>query len=197
MDTVNSEKIVLAGGCFWGTDHLLKHLRGVLETHAGYANSNVANPTYKEVCTGETGAAEAVEVTYNATTVDLSKLLKLYFRTIDPTSRDRQGNDRGTQYRTGIYYTSDYQKEVALDVVKEEQKKYNKEIAVEVLPLKNFYRAEEEHQDYLEKNPGGYCHIPQEVMRLGRDVSILKAGVKTKAEDADTDYLYARSENHL
>lgn len=195
MDTMNSEKIVFAGGCFWGTEKFFKNLRGVLESHAGYANSKVENPTYEEVCSGETGAAEAVEVTYNATTVDLPKLVRLYFQTIDPTSLDRQGNDHGTQYRTGIYYTSDYQKEVALSVLKEEQKNYKKDIVTEVRPLKNFYRAEENHQDYLGKNPDGYCHIPDKVMRLSRESSILKAAAKTKAEDADTNYVYSLEEN--
>lgn len=195
MDTMNSEKIVFAGGCFWGTEKFFKNLRGVLAAHAGYANSKVENPTYEEVCSGETGAAEAVEVTYNATTVDLPKLVRLYFQTIDPTSLDRQGNDHGTQYRTGIYYTSDYQKEVALSVLKEEQKNYKKDIVTEVRPLKNFYRAEEKHQDYLGKNPDGYCHIPDKVMRLSREASILKGAAKTKAEDADTNYEYSLEEN--
>ena len=195
MDTMNSEKIVFAGGCFWGTDKFFKNLRGVLETHAGYANSNIANPTYKEVCTGSTGAAEAVEVTYNATTVNLPKLVDLYFRTIDPTSHNRQGNDVGTQYRTGIYYTSDYQKEVALAAVKQLERLIKKEVTVEVLPLKNFYRAEEEHQNYLDKNPDGYCHIPPKVMNLSLHESVLKNSAKTKAEDADTNYDYSLEEN--
>lgn len=195
MDTMNSEKIVFAGGCFWGTAKFFKHLRGVLETHAGYANSKVANPSYKEVCSGVTGASEAVEVTYNATTVDLPKMVKLYFRTIDPTSHNRQGNDVGTQYRTGIYYTSDYQKEVALRIVDEVEKKIGKKVAVEVLPLKNFYLAEDEHQDYLDKNPNGYCHIPHDVMILSLHESILKNSAKTKAEDADTNYEYSLEEN--
>lgn len=195
MDTMNSEKIVLAGGCFWGTTHFFKQLRGVLEVHAGYANSKVANPSYKEVCTGQTEAAEAAEVTYNATTVDLKKLLELYFKIIDPTAVNRQGNDVGTQYRTGIYYTSDSQKSTALEVVKEVERHLGKKVAVEVLPLKNFYRAEEEHQDYLDKNPGGYCHISPEEMKLARHASILKEAAKTKAEDADTNYLHSLEEN--
>lgn len=192
---MNSKKIVFAGGCFWGTEKFFKNLRGVLETHAGYANSNIANPTYEKVCTGETGAAEAVEVTYNATTVDLKKLVELYFRTIDPRSHNRQGNDHGTQYRTGIYYTSDYQKEVAVDVVNEVEKEIKHEVAVEVKPLKNFYRAEENHQDYLDKNPGGYCHISPEVMNISKHASILKGSARTEAEDADTNYLHSLEEN--
>ncbi|MDE7081955.1 MAG: peptide-methionine (S)-S-oxide reductase MsrA [Muribaculaceae bacterium] len=195
MDTMNSARIVLAGGCFWGTQHLFRNLRGVLKTQVGYVNSEVVNPTYKEVCTGQTGAAEGVEITYNATTVDLTKLLKLYFESIDPTSINRQGNDHGTQYRTGIYYTSDSQRTTALKVVGEELKKGYPRIVVEVLPLKNFYPAEQEHQDYLVKNPEGYCHVAPALLEKARHISILKEGVKTKAEDADTDFLHALDEN--
>lgn len=195
MDTMNSARIVLAGGCSWGTEAFFKHIPGILETHAGYANSNIPHPSYKEVCTGQTGAAEAVEVTYNATTVDLSRLLEEYFRTIDPTSVDRQGNDVGTQYRTGIYYTSDSQRNTALELIKHEQKNYKKPIAVEVKPLKNFYRAEEEHQDYLGKNPAGYCHISPQLMAEAKHLHILKPEATTKAKQADTNYLYSQEEN--
>lgn len=196
MDTMNSARIVLAGGCFWGTEHLFRHVRGVLKTVAGYANSEVENPTYKEVCTGETGAAEAVEVTYNATTVDLAKLLALYFESIDPTSRNRQGNDVGSQYRTGIYYTADSQRATALNCIDELQKQlHDKKVTVEVLPLKNFYPAEVEHQDYLTQNPEGYCHIPASLIEKAKHYSILKPSARTKAEDADTDFLHATDEN--
>lgn len=135
-----------------------------------------------------------MEVTYNATTVDLKKLIELYFKTIDPFSHDRQGNDHGTQYRTGIYYTSDYQKEVALAVVNEVEKELKRKVAVEVKPLKNFYVAEEYHQNYLDKNPGGYCHLSPEVMKLSKHESVLKGAAKTKAEDADTNYLHSLEE---
>ncbi len=195
MDTINSARIVLAGGCFWGTQHLFRNLRGELKTQAGYVNSEVANPTYKEVCTGRTGAAEGVEITYNATTVDLDKLLDLYFESIDPTSVDRQGNDRGPQYRTGIYYTSDSQRTTALKAVGQQLKKGYSKIVVEVLPMKNFYPAEPEHQDYLFRNPDGYCHISPHLLEKARHTSILKEEVKTKAENADTDFLHAIDEN--
>ena len=109
-DSAQVKKIVLAGGCFWGTQHLLSLLSGLRRTRVGFVNSNVKNPTYKDVCTGDTGAAEGVEVEYNATVVDLPRLLDFFLQSIDPTSKDRQGEDRGTQYRTGIYYTTEAQK---------------------------------------------------------------------------------------
>lgn len=101
----NQKEIYLAGGCFWGTEHFMKQIRGVTATQVGYANSTVANPTYRQVCSGRTDAAETVKVVYNPAEVGLPLLLDLYFKTIDPTSLNRQGNDQGTQYRTGIYYT--------------------------------------------------------------------------------------------
>lgn len=187
-DSAQVEKIVLAGGCFWGTQHLLSLLHGVRHTRVGFANSEVENPSYKEVCTGSTNAAEAVEVEYNATVVDLAKLLDFFLESIDPTAKDRQGNDRGTQYRTGIYYTTDSQKRTALEAIDRLQKKYEKPVVTEVLPLKNFYEAEAEHQDYLDKNPGGYCHVSRELMGRARHTDILKAGAPTQATHADADY---------
>lgn len=188
MEKENIEKIVFAGGCFWGTQHFFKRIKGILSAHAGYANSEVADPDYALVCTGKTGAAEAVEVTYDAAAVDLPKLIVAYFSVIDPFAHNRQGNDVGTQYRTGIYYTTDSQRAAALREVDAVARRENKEVAVEVLPLKNFYKAEPNHQDYLEKNPNGYCHIPPAKLGGARHIHILKEGVKTKMEDADTDY---------
>ena len=194
-DSAVIEKIVLAGGCFWGTQHLLAQLHGVRRAVAGYANSEVTNPSYKEVCTGNTNAAEAVEVEYNATVVDFSKLLDFFLSSIDPTTKDRQGNDKGTQYRSGIYYTTDTQKRLALEALDRLQKHFNKPIVVEVLPLKNFYPAEEDHQDYLDKNPGGYCHIPQGLMSEARHHNILKPEAPTEATHADANY--ANEATHL
>ncbi|MDE6295293.1 MAG: peptide-methionine (S)-S-oxide reductase MsrA [Muribaculaceae bacterium] len=153
------KKIYLAGGCFWGTDHLMSLVPGVVRTVAGYANSRVENPTYKMVCTGETGAAETVEVVYDADRIGLSDLLTLYFRSINPLSVNKQGNDVGTQYRTGIYYTDEDDLSVISAVVAAVARRYSRPLAVEVEPLRNFYPAEEYHQDYLYNNPGGYCHI--------------------------------------
>ncbi|MCM1319618.1 MAG: peptide-methionine (S)-S-oxide reductase MsrA [Muribaculaceae bacterium] len=187
-DSAVIEKIVFAGGCFWGTQHLLSQLHGVRRAIAGYANSEVASPTYEEVCTGKTNAAEAVEVEYNATVVDLTKLLDFFLSSIDPTTKDRQGNDKGTQYRSGIYYTTDTQKRLALVALDRLQKRFNKPLVVEVLPLKNFYKAEENHQDYLDKNPGGYCHIPRGLIAEARGHNILKPSAPTEATHADANY---------
>ena len=134
-------------------------MEGVVKTVAGYANSDVPDPTYKMVCTGLTGATETVEVEYDDMKVGLSELLTIYFRSIDPLSLNRQGNDAGTQYRTGIYYTDPADLPVIEAVVATVQRRYDRPLAVEVMPLRNFYPAELYHQDYLYKNPGGYCHV--------------------------------------
>lgn len=153
------KKIYFAGGCFWGTEHLFSLMAGVVNTEAGYANSRVPYPTYKMVCTGQTGAAETVEVEYNDEEVSLTDLLTIYFRSIDPLAKDRQGNDVGTQYRTGIYYVDDRDVEVIEAFVAMVQRRFSEPLAVEVERLRNFYPAEVYHQDYLYKNPGGYCHV--------------------------------------
>lgn len=155
----NKAEIYLAGGCFWGTEHFLKQIRGVENTQVGYANSTVENPSYEQVCSGKTNAAETVKVAYDPETVNLGFLLDLYFKTIDPTSHNRQGNDRGTQYRTGIYYTNPADLPVIEQAIQTLGSQYTRPIAVEVMPLKNFYPAENYHQDYLDKHPNGYCHI--------------------------------------
>ena len=164
----NMAEIYLAGGCFWGTEHFLKQIRGVEKTEVGYANSQVPDPTYKEVCTGNTGAVETVKVVYDPRTVDLDLLLDLYFQTIDPTSVNRQGGDSGLQYRTGIYYIDKDDTPVIEAAIKDLAKDYAKPIAIEVMPLVNFYAAEEYHQDYLDKNVGGYCHINPKLFELAR-----------------------------
>lgn len=146
-------EIYFAGGCFWGTEHFLKQIRGVESTQVGYANSTVANPSYEQVCSGKTNAAETVKVVYDPEEVNLSLLLNLYFQTIDPTSLNRQGNDRGTQYRTGIYYINKADLSTINQAIQALATQYNKPIAVEVEPLTNFYPAEVYHQDYLDKNP--------------------------------------------
>ena len=151
--------IYLAGGCFWGTAHLFSLVPGVSETVAGYANSIVPEPTYKEVCTGRTEAAETVKVVYDDDTVGLTDLIKLYFRSIDPLTLNRQGNDVGTQYRTGIYYTDDADRPVIEAQLAGLQRRYKEPLAIEFGPLENFYPAEEYHQEYLYKNPDGYCHV--------------------------------------
>lgn len=162
--------IYFAGGCFWGTDHLFSLVPGVTATMAGYANSRVPAPSYKEVCTGLTGAAEAVRVDYDDEKVGLSDLIALFFRSIDPTSINRQGNDKGTQYRTGIYYVSPEDAPIVEAMLATLQRRYTRPLAVEQGPLENFYPAEDYHQNYLYDNPGGYCHIKRELFREAREL---------------------------
>jgi len=152
-------EIYLAGGCFWGMEKYISSIRGVRSTQAGYANGRIANPTYEEVCSCGTGHAETVRVDYDPEIVPLEFLLELYYSAIDPVSVNRQGGDTGTQYRTGIYYADENDKPVIEGSVARLQKSFARPIAVEVAPLVNFSPAEEYHQKYLEKNPGGYCHI--------------------------------------
>lgn len=168
MSTESFNEIYLAGGCFWGTEHFLKQIPGVISTEAGYANSRIPSPSYADVCTGTTGAAEAVKVVYDPAQLDLTTLLDLYFKTIDPTAVNRQGNDHGTQYRTGIYYTNDADCKTIDREMTDVATMLHKRLAVEVEPLKNFYPAEEYHQDYLDKNPGGYCHINPALFEAAR-----------------------------
>ena len=168
MEKENLKEIYLAGGCFWGTEHYFKQIDGVVDTEVGYANGITENPTYKEVCTDKTGFAETVHVTYNPDKVSLKFLLEMYFNAIDPTSINRQGHDTGTQYRTGVYYTDSSDEATISKVFDEEQKHIQGKIAVENQPLKNFYKAEDYHQDYLGKNPDGYCHLPQSLFEFAR-----------------------------
>lgn len=159
------KRIVLAGGCFWGVEAYFGNIDGVVSTKVGYANGNTENPSYEEVCSTNTGYAESCYIEYDEKDITLEKLLESYWIIIDPTIKDRQGHDVGNQYRTGIYYIDKEDYEVILKSVNREQKKYDKSIVTEVLPLKNFYDAEEYHQKYLCKNPNGYCHIPRELLK--------------------------------
>ena len=153
------KEIVLAGGCFWGMEAYFKLIKGVISTRVGYANGRTESPTYKEVCSGETGHVEACRLVYNEEVIDLTGILKHFFRIIDPTLLNRQGNDRGTQYRTGIYYTDNDDAPGIDEFIKKVFHDYSSPILTEVMPLLCFYDAEEYHQDYLTKNPAGYCHI--------------------------------------
>ena len=160
QDTFNQEDkmIVLAGGCFWGVEKAFKALDGVLETTVGYANGFTDNPTYEEVCRNETGYKEAVKVVYQPNVVSLSTLIRAFFLCIDPRQQNRQGNDIGSQYQAGIYYVDEKDLDDIKPVYTNERMKYDR-FFVELEPLKNFYTAEEYHQDYLDKHPFGYCHI--------------------------------------
>lgn len=163
-----AKEIYLAGGCFWGLEKYLQLVPGVLETRAGYANGKTENPTYEDVCSRGSGHAETVRVEYEPSRISLSYLLHVYFRAIDPVSINRQGNDLGSQYRTGIYYTDpgdEIEIRIAIDKL---QKNYRDPIVVEVAHLENYYPAEDYHQDYLTKNPGGYCHIGPDLFEVAR-----------------------------
>ena len=158
-DEKDVNTIYLAGGCFWGVEAYMKKIDGIVDAVSGYANGNTENPSYEDVLYKNTGHAEAVEVKYDPKKINLEQVLLYFFKVVDPTTLNKQGNDRGTQYRSGVYYTDEAQIEEIDKVIAIEQKKYKKDIVVEVFPIYNFYKAEEYHQDYLKKNPGGYCHI--------------------------------------
>ena len=162
------KEIYLAGGCFWGTEHYFKQVRGVVDTETGFANGNVDNPSYKQVKAGDTGFAETVRIKYDPGIVSLDLLLDLYFKSIDPLSLNRQGEDEGTQYRTGIYYTDASDLPVIDRVYGVVEAEAGRPLAVEKLPLLNFFSAEEYHQDYLDKNPSGYCHLPAALFEFAR-----------------------------
>lgn len=186
MDSKNVKEIYFAGGCFWGTEHFFQQIRGVVGTEVGYANGNTESPTYEEVISHTTGFAETVKVKYDSEQVDLKLLINLYFKTIDPTSINKQGNDRGDQYRTGIYYTNKADESIIKEEVQKLAKNYSKPIVVETIPLKNFYRAEDYHQDYLDKNPGGYCHIEPGLFEMARKANPLP---KAKYQKPDQETL--------
>lgn len=181
FDKDNLKVIYLAGGCFWGIEAYISRLPGVAETKVGYANGMIPNPSYEQVCSLDTGHVETVKVVYDPSIISLKKLLEEFFKIIDPTTLNQQGNDIGPQYRTGIYYSTDEGSEDSKEdlaiingVFAEEQKKqkgFNKSVVTEIKPLKSFYDAEEYHQKYLEKNPTGYCHIdlsslPEDILEI-------------------------------
>lgn len=156
---MKEKEIFLAGGCFWGLEKYLEEIPGVIETEVGYANGDSVNPTYEEVCKLDIHFVEVVHVIYDTSLISLTELLEVYYMVIDPTSLNRQGNDVGEQYRTGIYYKDPLEESVIQESLHQLQESYKKPLAVEVLPLQNYYTAEHYHQNYLDKNPRGYCHI--------------------------------------
>lgn len=162
MAHMSTEIAVLAAGCFWGVEEILRAVPGVLNTRVGYTGGDLENPEYSQVKTGKTGHAEAVEVTFDPSQISYEDILRLFFRLHDPTTVNRQGNDIGTQYRSAIFYKSDQQKSSALRIIAEvdASKKWPSKIVTQVLPAQVFYEAEDYHQKYLKKNPGGYtCHF--------------------------------------
>lgn len=157
-EVLTAENITIAGGCFWCVEGVYSSMKGVTTAISGYANGKTQNPTYKEVCTGATGYAEAVQISYNPKIVKLEKILEVFWRIHDPTTLNRQGVDTGTQYRSGIYYENEAQKKAAETSKAEAQKKFGAKIVTEIEPLKIFHKAEEYHQNYFAKNPTqGYC----------------------------------------
>ena len=158
--------IYLAGGCFWGAQHYFDLVPGVIRTQVGYANGRTEHPSYEQVKYEHTGHAETVEVVYDPACLDLDELLELYFRAIDPVSVNQQGHDVGEQYRTGIYFDDDTLLPEIEEAVRKEADEVGQPLAVEVRRLENFSPAEEYHQKYLDKNPGGYCHIPISLMNM-------------------------------
>ncbi len=160
MDASSSQTIVLGGGCFWCTESVYVAVKGITDVESGYSNGQATEPTYEQVCTGRTGCNEVVKLVYDPTQISTLELLEIFFVIHDPTSLNRQGNDAGTQYRSGIYFTTPEQQQVAqalLDELKKDDA-FGRPIVTELLPLAHYFAAEEYHQDFFERNPGqGYC----------------------------------------
>jgi peptide-methionine (S)-S-oxide reductase len=158
----NTNEVVFGGGCFWCTEAIFKQLDGVIDVSPGYSGGILENPTYEEVCDGETGHAEVVRIRYNPNEIDFKKLLEVFFLTHDPTTLNRQGADRGTQYRSVVFYTTPDQKRITLEIIEKlnKSKAYKNQIVTEVLPLKKFYLAEDYHQNYFARNKNQpYCQF--------------------------------------
>ena len=156
----HTETIVLGGGCFWCTESVFKEVRGVLDVESGYSNGQETAPTYEQVCTGRTGSAEVVKLTYDPAVIGTRQILEIFLATHDPTQLNRQGNDVGTQYRSGIYHTTAEQKQVAEDLIREvnQSDAVGAPVVTEVVPLQHYFAAEGYHQDFFENNPTqGYC----------------------------------------
>lgn len=191
MDFSNeSENVIyLAGGCFWGIEHLMASIPGVIDAQSGYANGrNPEDANYETICATDTGFRETVRVEYDPEQVSLDALLMAYFYVIDPTVQNRQGNDIGTQYQTGVYYTNDVAKETVERIAAIERSR-SSEFFVEIGPLLNYYPAEDYHQNYLANNPFGYCHIPMEEIRLFSSLRIDPGDYQKPAEEAIRDKL--------
>jgi methionine-S-sulfoxide reductase len=153
------EIATLAGGCFWGMEDLIRKIPGVIDTEVGYTGGTFKNPGYRDVCTGETGHAESIQIKFDRSRVSFERILEFFFRMHDPTTANRQGNDIGSQYRSAIFFHSEAQRESAVKLKDVASSKWGKPAVTEIAPADRFYPAEAAHQDYLEKNPGGYtCH---------------------------------------
>lgn len=181
-------EIYLAGGCFWGTEFLMRNVPGVTSVEVGYSNGMTRNPTYREVC-NDSGHAESAHVIYDPNVVSLSKLLNIYYQSIDPTLENRQGKDSGIQYRTGIYFSDPADEKIIKKSLNELQGNFFDKVVVECAPIKNFYRAEEEHQEYLIKNPQGYCHISHAFIN---EQAKIKAANLFPSKDFSRDRVYGK-----
>lgn len=184
FDETKLRTIYLAGGCFWGLEAYMARVPGVADSVSGYANGTTENPSYEDVVYRSTGHAETVEVQYDPDMISVEEILNYFFRVINPTSVNQQGNDVGSQYRTGIYYTDETDLPAIEKAVALEQKEQDKEIQTEVLPLVHFFKAEEYHQDYLEKTPNGYCHINLDKL-YDEDYVVVDADKYTRPTDIE------------
>ena len=162
------KEIYFAGGCFWGAEKFFRLIDGVLETQVGFANGNKDHPTYREVYTDTTGFAETVRVRFDPQVVSVRELTGLFLQMIDPFSVNRQGEDEGTRYRTGVYFTDPSDAPEIASAFSEVERAMDRPLAVERMPLRNYFPAEEEHQRYLDKNPSGYCHLSPGIFQLAK-----------------------------
>ncbi|MDR2103547.1 MAG: peptide-methionine (S)-S-oxide reductase MsrA [Treponema sp.] len=170
-----TQQIYIAAGCFWGAEKYFSLIKGVIRTEVGYANGRTEKPSYEDVRYRESGHAETVMIEYDPAVLSLSFLLDLYYEAVDPTSLNRQGHDVGVQYRTGVYYTNKADREIITESFKRLEAKIGRAAAIECKPLENFYTAEAYHQKYLDKNPGGYCHIGEALFDRARKAEDTKA----------------------
>ena len=191
IDMTGKNVIYFAGGCFWGIEHLMQAIPGVVDAQSGYANGTGAeDANYSKILSGKTGFRETVQVVYDPEQVSLDALLLAYFYVIDPTVQHRQGNDVGSQYQTGVYYTDKNTKEI-VERIAAIERSHSEEFYVEIGPLLNYFPAEEYHQDYLEKNPDGYCHIPLEEIQLFSSMRIDPGDYQKPSEDIIREKLTA------
>lgn len=181
--------IYFAGGCFWGTQHYLSQFEGVLDTEVGYANGNIVNPTYQQVYTDQTGHVECVKVIYDADVISLATLCRLFFKSIDPLLKNRQGDDCGTRYRTGIYWSDASDEPVVNEVYEEIQQGHKETLAVEISPLDSFYTGEEYHQQYLVKNPEGYCHLSVSLLNSAKKYSQIISDLRKLSDEEKKEVL--------
>ena len=186
-------EIYLAGGCFWGTELLMRNVSGVTSVEVGYSNGLTKNPTYREVCNGS-GHAESAHIIYDPKIVPLPQLLDVYYQSIDPTLLNRQGKDHGIQYRTGIYFVDPADEPIIEKSLEHLQGNFFRSIMVEHEPLKNFYRAEEEHQEYLMKNPNAYCHVSHTFID---EQAKVKAAYEFSNKDFSRDRVYSKPEKKV